>query len=51
MNQQKLFNYMHEQHGVILLQTDMFEIERMVLEPEPDEIEAKIDEMKINQII
>ena len=37
MNYQPLFEYMYDQHGVILLQTDMQEIVRIVKEMEETE--------------
>jgi ribulose-5-phosphate 4-epimerase/fuculose-1-phosphate aldolase len=37
MNYQKLFNYMHEEHGVILLETDLQAIVRIVEEMEETE--------------
>lgn len=63
MNQQKLFDYMLQEHGVTLLIGDMFEIEAIVLEPEPKQIELTktekehcdwnnhIDEFRIHSII
>lgn len=39
MNYQKLFNYLAEQHGVTLLETDMQEIVNIVKEAEPPKSE------------
>lgn len=38
MDYQKLFNYMSEEHGIILLQTDMQEIFRIVNEIQKNEL-------------
>jgi len=38
MNYQKLFDYMKNEHGVTLLETDMIEIERIVKEQTKDEM-------------
>lgn len=38
MNYQKLFNYMSEEHGVVLLEQDMQEIRNIVNEMQSDEL-------------
>ena len=46
MKNQKLFDYMHQEHGVTLLESDMIEIRNIVLEAIKDEEEQSVQTKK-----